>query len=114
MKAPPMATYLFRATYSNAAFAGMISSPSDRGPAIKALAKAGGLKVSNIYYCVSTGELVCILEGTAEQLAAMCMVGLASGGVTAFNTQELVSTATMHKALTTAGKISGKYQAPNK
>jgi len=108
-----MATYLIRRQYSNAAFNGMITSPHDRGVAAKAMFKAVGVKCREIYFSVSAAEIVCLIEGTGEQVAEIGMITMASGGMSRISADELISTASMASAMKKAGAASGKYKPPN-
>jgi hypothetical protein len=64
-----MSLYFTRAQYSAAAFKGMLTSPSDRGAAAKVLFDAVGIKTHSIHFSVSSGEIVCMVECTPEQMA---------------------------------------------
>ena len=109
-----MSLYLTRAQYSGAAFKGMVASPSDRGAAARVLFDAIGISTHSIHYSVSTGEFVCMLEGTADQIAVVEMVTIGSGAFTSISSLELLSIEQMNAAMTTASGIASKYQAPNK
>lgn len=109
-----MATYLTKAKYSNAACAGMVASPHDRGAAAKALFKAAGAKILTIYFEVSSGCVVVISEATAEQMAAIGLVVGASGAFSNVESTELISMADMLGAMTSAQGVAKRYAAPNK
>jgi uncharacterized protein with GYD domain len=108
-----VATYLIRGQYSNAAFNGMITSPHDRSVAAKAMFKAVGVKCREIYFSVSAGEIVCLIEGTGEQIAEIGMITMASGAFSRISADELISMASMASAMKKAGAVSGKYKPPN-
>lgn len=108
-----MALYLTRAKYSNAAFAGMISNPHDRGTAAKAMFKALGIKTHSIHFSTSAGDIICIIEGNTEQMAQVGAITMASGAFQSIASEELISTAAMNIAMAKAGKAVGKYRAPN-
>lgn len=109
-----MALYLVRSSYTPTAFQGMLASPSDRGEAAKTLFKSIGLKTHDIFFSVSTGSIVCLVEGTAEQMAETQMITMASGAFTDIHSEELISTKTMKTAMANAGAKAAKYKAPNK
>lgn len=109
-----MATYLVKARYSNAAFGGMVSSPSDRGAAAKAVFASAGAKVHEVYYEASSGSVVVIVEGTAEQMSVVTMVVMGRGAFSTFDATELISMSAMTGAMTAAQGIAKGYAAPNK
>jgi uncharacterized protein with GYD domain len=109
-----MALYLVRSGYTSTAFQGMLASPSDRGEAAKALFKSLGLKTHDIFFSISSGSIVCLVEGTAEQVTEAQMITMASGAFTEINVEELISTKAMKTAMTNAPAKAAKYKAPNK
>jgi uncharacterized protein with GYD domain len=109
-----MALYLVRSRYTPTAFQGMLASPSDRGDAAKTLFKSIGLKTHEVMFSVSTGSIVCLVEGTAEQITETQMITMASGAFSEIHAEELVSTKTMKAAMAHAGAKAAKYKAPNK
>ena len=109
-----MALYLVRSGYTSTAFQGMLASPSDRGEAAKALFKSLGLKTHDIFFSISSGSIVCLVEGTAEQVTEAQMITMASGAFTEINVEELISTKAMRTAMTNAAAKAAKYKAPNK
>ena len=109
-----MALYLVRSRYTPTAFQGMLASPSDRGDAAKTLFKSIGLKTHEVMFSVSTGSIVCLVEGTAEQITETQMITMASGGFSQVCAQELMTTKDMLGAMKSAGAKAAKYAAPNK
>jgi uncharacterized protein with GYD domain len=109
-----MALYLVRSRYTPTAFQGMLAAPSDRGDAAKTLFKSLGLKTHEIYFSISSGSIVCLLEGSAEQLVEALMITMASGAFSEAHTEELISTKSTKTAMTNAGAKAAKYKAPNK
>ncbi|MEN9763796.1 MAG: hypothetical protein RI906_3622 [Pseudomonadota bacterium] len=109
-----MAKYIVRARYSNAAFGGMVSSPSDRGAAAQAVFASAGAKAHEVYYEASSGSVVVIVEGTAEQMSVVTMVVMASGAFSSVDATELISMSAMTGAMTAAQRIAKAYSAPNK
>jgi uncharacterized protein with GYD domain len=109
-----MTTYLVHARYSPAAFQGMLADSLDRGQAAKVLFKSLGLKTKEIMYSVTSGEIVCLVEGTSAQIAQAQMITMASGGFSQVDAQELMTTQDMQAAMKTAASKVSKYSAPNK
>lgn len=109
-----MALYLVRSRYTPTAFQGMLASPSDRGDAAKTLFKSLGLKTHEIYFSISSGSIVCLVEGSAEQVAEAQMITMSSGAFSEIHAEELISTKSMKTAMTNAGAKAAKYKAPNK
>ncbi len=109
-----MSTYLTRAQYSSSAFKGMVTSPSDRGAAARALFESIGIKTHTMHFSVTSGEIVTIIEGTADQMATVEMVIMSSGAFVGVSSLELVSMDQMTAAMATAAQMVAKYQAPNK
>ena len=102
-----------RARYTSAAFQGMLAAPHDRGEAAKVLFKALGIKAHEILFSISSGCIVCLLEGSAEQMAEAQMITMASGSFSEISAEEMISTKTMTAAMTSAGAKAAKYKAPN-
>ena len=108
-----MALYLARAKYSNAAFKGMVDNPQDREAAANKLFGALDVKMHDLYFSVSGAEIVAILEGSAENLAAVVMVTSSTGTFTSFETIEIIDSKSMTSAMETANKVVSAYHAPN-
>ena len=102
-----------RARYTSAAFQGVLAAPHDRGEAAKVLFKALGIKAHEILFSISSGGIVCLLEGSAEQMAEAQMITMASGSFSEISAEEMISTKTMTAAMTSAGAKAAKYKAPN-
>ena len=109
-----MALYLVRSRYTPTAFQGMLAAPSDRGEAAKALFKSLGLKTHEVLFSISTGSIVCLLEGSAEQITEAQMITQSSGAFAEIHVEELISTKAMKAAMASAGAKAAKYKAPNK
>jgi uncharacterized protein with GYD domain len=108
-----MSLYLTRAQYSSSAFKGMVTHPSDRGAVARSLFDSIGIKMHAIYFSVTSGEIVTIIEGAADQMAMVEMVIMSSGAFSAVNSLELVTTDKMHTAMLMAAEAAAKYQPPN-
>ena len=74
-----MALYYFTADYSGEAFSGMVNSPQDRESAARKLIEAVGMKLHSFYFCVNTGQIVGMIEGSGTQMSTLDMVIMASG-----------------------------------
>ena len=109
-----MALHLFRGHYSNAAFQGMLATPLNRGDAATAIFKTVGIKTHEILYSVSTGEIVCLIEGSGEQITEIEMITMASGVFSSVSSEELISTKTMVDVMKSAGANASKFKPPNK
>ena len=66
-----MALYYFTADYSGEAFSGMVNSPQDREAAARELIEAVGMKLHNFYFCVNTGQIIGMIEGTGSQMSIL-------------------------------------------
>lgn len=111
-----MATFLFQAQYSAAAFKGMVTQPSDRVAAATVLLASMGVKLFSFYYVPGTSGTSGIagtIDGTIEQAATAGMVLCASGGFTAFESTEVLSGEQMSRVMKSASELASKYQAPN-
>jgi uncharacterized protein with GYD domain len=108
-----MSIYLTRARYSQDAFKGMTAKPEDREAAAKAMFAAAGMKLHNMWYSGS-GEVLCVLEGTAVAGATVGMVVLASGAFTEVESTELITMGQMVEAMGNAGTVAAKFRPPGK
>ena len=108
-----MALYHFTADYSGEAFNGMVSSPQDRELAARKLIEAVGMKLHNFYFCVNTGQIIGMIEGTGTQMSALDMVIMASGAFTCVEAKEVISASEMTCSMEAANKVMSKYKAPN-
>ena len=70
-------------------------------------------KMHNIYFSVSSAEIVGILEGNAENMAALEMVTMSTGTFTSIDAKEVIDSKSMTAAMETANKVVSAYQAPN-
>ena len=109
-----MALYLMNAKYSNAAYKGMVDTPQDRAAAAHKLADALEMKMHQIYFSVSSAEIVFIVEAEAGKVAALEMIGMSTSSFTSFEALEIIDSKSMTAAMETANKVVSAYQAPNK
>ena len=109
-----MALYYFTADYSGEAFSGMVNSPQDREAAARKLIEAVGMKLHNFYFCVNTGQIIGMIEGTGSQMSTLDMVIMASGAFTCVEAKEVISASEMTSCMDAASKVMSTYKAPNK
>ncbi len=109
-----MAFYYFTADYSAEAFSGMVNSPQDREAAARKLIEAVGMKLHNFYFCVNTGQIIGMIEGTGSQMSTLDMVIMASGAFTCVEAKEVISASEMTSCMDAANKVMSTYKAPNK
>ena len=109
-----MSKKVIEARYSAAAFQGMLAAPHDRGQAAKGLFKSLGINTREILFSVSTGSIVALVEGTAEQLVDTKMIVMESGAFIEIGAEEMISTKTMTAAMASVGAKAAKYKAPHK
>ena len=100
-----MALYYFTADYSGEAFSGMVNSPHDREAAARKLIEAVGMKLHNFYFCVNTGQIIGMIEGTGSQMSTLDMVIMASGAFTCVEAKEVISASEMTSCMDAANKV---------
>ena len=108
-----MSLYLTRAKYSPDALKGMMANPGDREAAANAMFEAAGIKLHHMWYS-GDGEVICVVEGTAVAGSVASMVVMASGGVSAVESRELITMAQMIDAMKGAGAVAAKFRPPGK
>ena len=109
-----MSTYIASARYSNEAFKGMVAQPQDREAAARGIFEALGVQLHQLYFSVNEAEIVAIMEGEAQQMAALEMVTKGSGTFDAFSAKEVISMSDMRAAMETASKVASAYAPPNR
>ena len=109
-----MALYYFTADYSGEAFSGMVNRPQDREAAARKLIEAVGMKLHNFYFCINTGQIIGMIEGTGSQMSTLDMVIMASGAFTCVEAKEVISAPEMTSCMDAANKVMSTYKAPNK
>jgi uncharacterized protein with GYD domain len=109
-----MSTYIASAKYSNDAFKGMVANPQDREAAARALFDAVGIKMHQIYFGVNEAEIVVVVEGTPQQMAAIEMVTMATGTFDGFHAKEVITMTDMRTAMESASKVMSAYSPPNR
>ena len=108
------ALYYFTADYSGEAFSGMVNNPQNREAAARKLIEAVGMKLHNFYFCVNTGQIIGMIEGTGSQMSTLDMVIMASGAFTCVEAKEVISASEMTSCMDAANKVMSTYKAPNK
>jgi hypothetical protein len=73
-----------------------------------------GIKTHEIFFSISNGSIVCLIEGSAEQITEAQMITMSSSAFTEIQVEELISTKAMKTAMANAGAKAAKYKAPNK
>ena len=109
-----MSTYIASAKYSNDAFKGMVATPQDREAAARTLFDAVGIAMHQIFFSVNEAEIIVVVEGTAEQMAAVEMVTMATGTFDGFQAKEVIDMASMRAAMESASKVMSAYAPPNR
>ena len=102
------------AKQSNAAYKGLVDTPQDRAAAAHKLADALEMKMHQIYFSVSSAEIVFIVEAEADRVGALEMIGMSTSSFTSFEALEIIDSKSMTAAMETANKVVSAYQAPNK
>ena len=62
---------------------------------------------------MSSAEIVAIMEGSPENIAAVEMVTSSTGTFSSFEAIEIIDSKSMISAMVTAKKVVSAYQAPN-
>ena len=92
----------------------MVDTPQDRAAAAHKLADALEMKMHQIYFSVSSAEIVFIVEAEADKVAALEMIGMSTSSFTSCEALEIIDSKSMTAAMETANKVVSAYQAPNK
>jgi uncharacterized protein with GYD domain len=90
----------------------MLTQPSDRSEAIKSMFAALGMTVLNLYFSVTTSEVVILCSGAHDptKLAAAEMVVMASGTGAEVQVMELIDATAMTEAMKFGGQLAGLYK----
>ena len=99
---------------SNEAFKGYVDNPSDREAALEALNGRLGVNMLEMYFSVSTVDMVTIAEENAEAMAAAEMAIDFSGATTRIEVIELIDSKSITATIEKANKVTSAYQAPNR
>ena len=107
-----MGTYLIKAKYTTEAFKGMLESPSDRAGAYCELADAVGIEVREIFFSLSSSEIVILADGDKEQMAISELVTMAGGSFSQIDTLELINTGDLEALTRKAADFASFYKPP--
>lgn len=107
-----MGTYLIKAKYTAAAFKGMLVSPGDRASAYHDLADAVGIEVREIFFSLSSSEIVILADGDKEQMAISELVTMAGGSFSQIDTLELINTGDLEALTRKAADFASVYKPP--
>ncbi len=108
-----MAQYIITGSYSSAGMKGLISHPSDREAATRALVEGSGGKLQTFLMTTGDNDFLMIAETNDKTgLIAALMVAGASGAVENLKTVQAFSSAEFLDAQKKAGSIAAKYASP--
>lgn len=106
-----MPFYLVQASYSTQATAAMIKSPQDRAAAVRPVIERMGGKLHGLWFSFGEYDAIVIAEMPDNVSAgAVAMAVGSSGGVSAYRTTPLLTTAEAMEAMKKAGGAG--YQPP--
>ena len=106
-----MPFYLVQASYSPQATAAMIKNPQDRAAAVRPVIERMGGKLHGLWFAFGEYDAVVIAEMPDNaSAAAVAMAVGSSGGISAYRTTPLLTTAEAMEAMKRAGGAG--YQAP--
>ncbi len=106
-----MAFYLVQASYSTQASAAMIKNPQDRAAAVKPVIERIGGKMHGLWLAFGEYDVVLIAEMPDNvSAAAVAMAVGSSGGISAYRTTPLLTSAEAMQAMKKASGVG--YQAP--
>ena len=106
-----MPFYLVQASYSTQATGAMIKSPQDRAAAVRPVIERMGGKLHGLWLSFGEYDAIVIAEMPDNvSAAAVAMAVGSSGGVSAYRTTPLLTTAEAMEAMKKAGGVG--YQPP--
>jgi uncharacterized protein with GYD domain len=106
-----MAFYLVQASYSTQATAAMVKNPQDRAAAVRPLIERMGGKLHGFWLAFGEYDVVLIAEMPDNaNAAAVAMAVGSSGGISAYRTTPLLTSAEAMEAMKKAGGVG--YQPP--
>ena len=106
-----MPFYLVQASYSTQATGAMIRSPQDRAAAVRPVIERMGGKLHGLWLSFGEYDAIVIAEMPDNvSAAAVAMAVGSSGGVSAYRTTPLLTTAEAMEAMKKAGGVG--YQPP--
>ncbi len=106
-----MPFYLVQASYTSQSTAAMIKNPQDRAAAVRPVFERMGGKLHGIWFSFGEYDAVVIAEMPDNvSAAAVSMAVGSSGGISAYRTTPLLTTAEAMEAMKKAGGVG--YQPP--
>ncbi|OGA00069.1 MAG: hypothetical protein A2Z64_11555 [Betaproteobacteria bacterium RIFCSPLOWO2_02_67_12] len=106
-----MPFYLVQASYGTQATAAMIKNPQDRAAAVRPVIERMGGKLHGLWLAFGEYDAVVIAEMPDNvSAAAVSMAVGSSGGISAYRTTPLLTTAEAMEAMKKAGGVG--YRAP--
>ena len=106
-----MPFYLVQASYTSQSTAAMIKNPQDRAAAVRPVIERMGGKLHGIWFSFGEFDAVVIAEMPDNvSAAAVSMAVGSSGGISAYRTTPLLTTAEAMEAMKKAGGVG--YQPP--
>ena len=87
-----MSLYLIKAKYSPQGYKGILDRPQDLADSTKVVLATLGIEPKEIYYSITDGALVLILELNALQIGALEIVIMCGGDFQAISSEELMPT----------------------
>lgn len=106
-----MPFYLVQASYTSQSTAAMIKTPQDRATAVRPVIERMGGKLHGIWFSFGEYDAVVIAEMPDNvSAAAVSMAVGSSGGISAYRTTPLLTTAEAMEAMKKAGGVG--YQPP--
>jgi len=106
-----MPFYLVQASYNSQATAAMIKNPQDRAAAVRPVIERMGGKLHGLWFSLGKYDAVVIAEMPDNaSAAAVAMAVASSGGISAYRTTPLLTTAEAMEAMKKAGGVG--YQPP--
>ena len=73
-----------------------------------------GIQTHEILFSVSTGSIIALFAGAAEQVAEITLIVMACDACSDFTAEEVISTETMTAAMKIESTKAAKYAAPHK
>jgi uncharacterized protein with GYD domain len=110
-----MTTYLIIGEYSKAAFHSMLidsSRPCDREASAKALFESIHIKLLNIFYSISSGSIICVVDSSAKKISEICMITMASGAFQKIHAEELITMREMNEVIKKSKKNLRECKSP--
>jgi uncharacterized protein with GYD domain len=110
-----MPYYMWTGSYSQEAMQAFIKKPQDREAVVRKVVEAAGGKMHHAFITLGSSDFMLIAEfpDDSSAVAVSLAVG-ASGAVSSGMTTKLMTLGEFAKAQKKAGKVAGRYKAPQK